>query len=64
MRIPIVTMLFTALLSVSSVAGKNRGDGMIPFLAITGKPVEAEVRAKVAAWLECWNTCQPPPEIW
>ena len=49
MRIPIVTMLFTALLSVSSVAGKNRGDGMIPFLAITGKPVEAEVRAKVAA---------------
>ncbi len=25
-----------------------RGDGMIPFLAITGKPTEAEVRAKVA----------------
>ena len=26
-----------------------RGDGMIPFLAITGKPTEAEVRAKVVA---------------
>lgn len=26
-----------------------KGDGMIPFLAITGKPTEAEVRAKVAA---------------
>ena len=26
-----------------------RGDGMIPFLAITGRPTEAEVRAKVAA---------------
>ena len=30
-------------------AGPVRGDGMIPFLAITGKPTEAEVRAKVAA---------------
>ncbi|WP_413854770.1 hypothetical protein, partial [Candidatus Ruminimicrobium bovinum] len=25
-----------------------RGDGMIPFLAVTGRPAEAEVRAKVA----------------
>ena len=29
-----------------------KGDGMIPFLAITGKPTEAEVRAKVATIAE------------
>ncbi len=29
--------------------GGPRSDGMIPFLAITGKPTEAEVRKKVAA---------------
>ena len=49
MRKLIATVLFTALLSTPSMAGENRGDGMIPFLAITGKPTEAEVRAKVAA---------------
>ena len=33
-----------------SWAGETvRGDGMIPFLAITGRPTEAEVRAKAAA---------------
>ena len=45
MRKLIATVLFTALLSAPSMAGENRGDGMIPFLAITGKPTEAEVRA-------------------
>lgn len=30
-------------------AREARGDGMIPFLAITGRPTEAEVRAKVAS---------------
>ena len=30
-------------------ASPAAGDGLIPFLAITGKPTEAEVRAKVAA---------------
>ena len=34
---------------LASAAGSVRGDGMIPFLAITGKPTESEVRAKVAA---------------
>ena len=27
-----------------------RGDGMIPFLAVTGRPTEAEARAKVASF--------------
>ena len=34
---------------MSAYGEPMRGDGMIPFLAITGKPTEAEVRAKVAA---------------
>ena len=34
---------------LAATASSGRGDGMIPFLAITGKPTEAEVRAKVAA---------------
>ena len=33
----------------AGAADEVRGDGMIPFLAITGKPTQAEVRAKVAA---------------
>ena len=32
-----------------AVAGGNVGDGMIPFVAVTGKPTEMEIRAKVAA---------------
>ena len=40
---------FAALtLVLGATAGSVRGDGMIPFLAITGRPTEAEVRAKVA----------------
>ena len=31
------------------VAGGNAGNGMIPFVAVTGKPTETDVRAKVAA---------------
>ncbi|MBR2838011.1 MAG: hypothetical protein IKE55_04480, partial [Kiritimatiellae bacterium] len=46
-----------ALLALVPAAGASccrdgravRGDGMIPFLAITGRPTEAEVRAKVAS---------------
>ena len=34
---------------LAATASSVRGDGMIPFLAITGRPTEAEVRAKVAA---------------
>ena len=34
---------------MSAYGDPVRGDGMIPFLAITGKPTEVEVRAKVAA---------------
>ena len=33
----------------SGAADEVRGDGMIPFLAITGRPTQAEVCAKVAA---------------
>ena len=33
----------------AGAADEVRGGGMIPFLAITGKPTQAEVRAKVAA---------------
>ena len=45
--------LIAALSTFASVenacGGAVRGDGLIPFLAITGRPTEAEVRAKVAA---------------
>ena len=45
--------LMLALIAIgcglAATASPARGDGMIPFLAITGKPTEAEVRAKVAA---------------
>ena len=34
---------------LAATASSVHGDGLIPFLAITGKPTEAEVRAKVAA---------------
>jgi len=34
---------------LAAAASPVKGDGMIPFLAITGKPTEVEVRAKVAA---------------
>ena len=34
---------------LAAMASPARGDGLIPFLAITGKPTEAEVRAKVTA---------------
>ena len=34
--------------ALATAASSVRGDGMIPFLAITGKPTEAEVRAKEA----------------
>ena len=45
----LITVALSATLLFSSArAEENRGDGMIPFLAITGKPTEAEVRAKVA----------------
>ena len=44
--------LMLALIAIgcglAATASPARGDGMIPFLAITGKPTEAEVRAKVA----------------
>ena len=35
---------------VAAAEGRHsaRGDGMVPFLAVTGKPTEAEARAKVA----------------
>ena len=45
--------LILALIAIGcglvATASPARGDGMIPFLAITGKPTEVEVRAKVAA---------------
>ena len=43
------SLLVTLLPLLSQAVAPVRGDGMIPFLAITGRPTEAEVRAKVAA---------------
>lgn len=37
------------ILAHFSLADSNVGDGMIPFVAVMGKPTETEVRAKVAA---------------
>ena len=46
----LLSFLAASLFAVLSLAGDPvRGDGMIPFLAITGKPTETEVRAKVSA---------------
>ncbi|MBO7687495.1 MAG: hypothetical protein J6V72_13975, partial [Kiritimatiellae bacterium] len=45
----LILTLFVCGCALVATASPTRGDGMIPFLAITGKPTEAEVRAKVAA---------------
>ena len=44
-----ILTLIALCCALAATASSMRGDGMIPFLAITGKPTEAEVRAKVAA---------------
>ena len=46
-RAEIIGMLL--LVAHFAMAGGNVGDGMMPFVAVTGKPTETEVRAKVAA---------------
>lgn len=51
-RYAVATLVALALMQTPGFArddGAVRGDGMIPFLAITGRPTEAAVRAKVAA---------------
>ena len=48
-NIAMLLLIASSLLCLAGAAEPVRGDGMIPFLAITGKPTETEVRAKVAA---------------
>ncbi|MBQ3747287.1 MAG: hypothetical protein II863_07735, partial [Kiritimatiellae bacterium] len=48
MKCLILTLLVCGS-ALAATASSMRGDGMIPFLAITGRPTEAEVRAKVAS---------------
>ena len=45
----ILSVMATALCTTAMFGATQADDGMIPFLAITGRPTEAEVRAKVAA---------------
>ena len=45
----ILSVMAAAISAATMFGATQTGDGMIPFLAITGKPTEAEVRAKVAA---------------
>ena len=47
MKCLILTLLVCGR-ALAATASPVRGDGMIRFLAITGKPTEAEVRAKEA----------------
>ena len=43
----VIVALFAACVGVAEAA--VRGDGMIPFVAVSGKPSESEVREKVAS---------------
>ena len=45
----ILSVMATALCTTAMFGATQTGDGLIPFLAITGKPTEADVRAKVSA---------------
>ena len=47
-RLAVSFLLAGSLSLVLFAWAAERGDGMVPFIAVTGRPTEAEVRAKVA----------------